>query len=209
MDMSQTNEMTINTMSPVPSISVHRLSTFENLQDLELIDVRTPAEFRELHALPARNVPLDRLDPHAVMRDRRGSSGQPVDVICRTGSRSAQACRRFHDAGYSNVVSVEGGRLAWERSGLPVVCGRPTISLERQVRIVAGSVLLLGTILGVLLHWSFLAIPAIVGTGLLLVGLTDTCGLALLLAKMPWNQAKEASSPQHQQVPCPAGRCGT
>jgi rhodanese-related sulfurtransferase len=158
-------------------------------QAIELIDVRTPAEFREVHAEPARLVPLDRLDPKAIMEARDGGKDEPLYVICRTGSRARQACEKFLAAGYSNVILVEGGTLGWEQAGLPVVRGKKTIALERQVRIAAGSLVLLGTALGALVHPDFLALPAFVGAGLIFAGVTDTCGMAMLLARMPWNQA--------------------
>ena len=78
----------------------------------DLIDVRTPVEFREMHVEFARNVPLDRLDPAAVMQSRRGSQDEPLYLICRSGSRGRQACEKFLAAGFTNVVNVEGGTLA-------------------------------------------------------------------------------------------------
>jgi rhodanese-related sulfurtransferase len=155
---------------------------------VELIDVRTPAEYGELHAEPARLVPLDGLDPEAVIASRSGSAGAPIYVICRTGSRGRKACEKFIAAGYCNVVNVEGGTLAWEQAGLPVVRGKKTISLERQVRIAAGALVLLGTALGAFMHVAFLALAGFVGAGLVFAGVTDTCGMGLLLARMPWNQ---------------------
>ena len=110
---------------------------------LTFIDVRTPVEFRELHAADARNVPLDQLDPAAIIQARNGSD-EPLYVICRSGGRGRQACEKFLAAGFTNVVNVEGGTLAWAECGLPVVRGKKTISLERQVRIAAGSLVLLG-----------------------------------------------------------------
>jgi NADPH-dependent 2,4-dienoyl-CoA reductase/sulfur reductase-like enzyme len=96
---------------------------------VELIDVRTPAEFREIHAEAARLVPLDSLDPVAIMWDRKSPQGEPLYTICRSGARGRQAAERFHAAGYTSVVNVEGGTLEWERLGLPVVrfahCGLP------------------------------------------------------------------------------------
>ena len=112
---------------------------------IELIDVRTPVEFREVHADMARNIPLDSLDPHAVMGQRHDSGDKTLYVICRSGSRAKKACEAFVLAGYTNVVSVEGGTLAWEQAGLPVVRGKKAISLERQVRIVAGLLVGIGT----------------------------------------------------------------
>lgn len=156
----------------------------------ELIDVRTPAEFREVHVQFARNIPLDQLDPVAVMQARNGSASQPLYVICHSGSRGQKACEKFHAAGFSNVVNVAGGTQACETAGLPVVRGNKAVSLERQVRIVAGSLVLLGTVLGWLVHPVFLGLSAFVGAGLVFAGITDTCGMAMLLARMPWNQCR-------------------
>src|SRR5581483_10553780 len=100
---------------------------------IDLIDVRTPVEFREVHVETARNVPLDRLDAAAVMQARNRSANEPLYVICRSGGRGQQACERFFKAGFSNVVNVEGGTMACLEAGLPVVRGKKVISLERQV----------------------------------------------------------------------------
>ena len=161
---------------------------------VELIDVRTPVEYREVHAEPARLVPLDRLDPREVMEARNGTKDDPLYVICRSGSRGRQACERFLAAGYHNVVNVEGGTLDWERAGLPVVRGKKTVSLERQVRIAAGSLVVLGTGLGAFVHPGFLGLAAFVGAGLVFAGITDTCGMGMLLARMPWNRVKDSGT---------------
>jgi rhodanese-related sulfurtransferase len=156
---------------------------------IELIDVRTPLEYRAVHAAGARLVPLQGLDPLAVMRSRAGREDEPLYVICRSGSRGELACQRFRAAGFTNVVNVEGGTLAWEQAGLPVERGKSVIGLERQVRIAAGLLVLLGTALGAFLHPAFLGLSAFVGAGLVFAGVTERCGMALLLARMPWNQA--------------------
>jgi rhodanese-related sulfurtransferase len=168
----------------------------------DLIDVRTPAEYEQIHAEGARLVPLDQLDPRAIMAARRGSSDQPVYLICRSGARAAKACEKFAAAGFANAVSVEGGTDAWEQAGLPVVRGRSkVISLERQVRIVAGSLVLLGVVLGALVHPAFYALSALIGGGLVLAGITDWCGMAMLLARMPWNQTKASRSTGNEPAP--------
>ncbi|AMV38752.1 rhodanese-like domain-containing protein [Planctomyces sp. SH-PL62] len=155
---------------------------------VDLIDVRTPVEFREVHAEAARSVPLDGLDPGAVMGARNGSKKGPLYVICRSGSRARRACEAFHAAGYPDVVNVEGGTLAWEQAGLPVVRGAKAMSLERQVRIAAGSLVVLGTALGAFVHPAFLGLSGFVGAGLVFAGITDTCGMGMMLARMPWNR---------------------
>lgn len=164
---------------------------------VELIDVRTPVEFREIHAEPARSVPLDTLEPDAIMSARIGLTDEPLFIICRSGARGRQAAEKFHAAGYTNVINVEGGTLAWESAGLPVVRGEKAVSLERQVRIAAGSLVVLGTVLGTVFHPGFLGLSAFVGAGLIFSGVTDTCGMGLVLARMPWNKAGQPSVGQN------------
>jgi rhodanese-related sulfurtransferase len=161
-------------------------------QTIDLIDVRTPVEYREVHVAAARNVPLDSLAPAAVMQARSGSKDEPLYLICRSGSRGRQACEKFLAAGYTNVVNVEGGTLACVEAGLPVVRGPRVISLERQVRIAAGLLVLLGALLGWLAHPAFVGLSAFVGAGLIFAGVTDTCGMGLMLAHMPWNRVQAA-----------------
>ena len=156
---------------------------------IELIDVRTPVEYREVHADLARNVPLDALDP--TLLPAHGT----LYLICRTGGRGRSACERLAAAGHAHAVNVEGGTLAWAAAGLPVVRGKKAMSLERQVRVAAGSLVLLGVALAVLVHPGFVGLAAFVGAGLLFAGLTDTCGMGLLLARMPWNRAPADAPP--------------
>jgi rhodanese-related sulfurtransferase len=154
---------------------------------VELIDVRTPVEFREVHVEIARNVPLDQLDAAALMQGRNGSASEPLYIICRSGGRGQQACEKFLKAGFANVVNVEGGTMACVEAGLPVIRGKKAISLERQVRIAAGLLVLLGAALS-FVHFAFIGLSAFVGAGLVFAGITDTCGMGMILARMPWNQ---------------------
>jgi rhodanese-related sulfurtransferase len=174
--------MSITTISPQKLYEIVQAG-----QNVELIDVRTPVEFREVHLGCARNVPLDQLDVAKIAAGREGSS-QPLYVICRSGSRGKQACERFLAAGYTNVVNVDGGTQAWDQAGLTVVRGKKAISLERQVRIAAGSLVLIGSLLGVIAHPYWIGLSAFVGAGLVFAGITDTCGMGMILARMPWNQ---------------------
>jgi rhodanese-related sulfurtransferase len=154
----------------------------------DLIDVRTPGEFNALHADGARNVPLDALDPAAVTGSRTDSPDQPIYFICAAGTRGGKACEKMIASGVSNVVNVTGGTNAWAAANLPVVRGKQVISLERQVRIVAGSLVLLGVTLGFLVHPGFFGLSAFVGAGLIFAGVTDFCGMAMLLGRCPWNR---------------------
>jgi rhodanese-related sulfurtransferase len=175
--------MSVATISPSGLAARQKENT-----NLELFDVRTPVEFRELHVQFAKNVPLDQLDPAKVMQGRNGTAGEPLYVICRSGSRGQMACEKFSQAGFDNVINVEGGTLAAEQAGLPVVRGKKAISLERQVRIVAGSIVLVGAVLGFFVHPYLIGISAFIGAGLVFAGITDTCGMGMLLARMPWNR---------------------
>ncbi len=160
---------------------------------VDLIDVRTPIEFREVHLQAARNVPLDRLDPKAVMAERGHAASQPLYVVCKSGSRGKQACEQFLAAGFTNIVNVEGGTLACVEAGLPVKTGKKAISLERQVRIAAGTLVLTGAVLGTFVHPYWVGLSAFVGAGLVFAGVTDTCGMAIMLGRMPWNQVREGT----------------
>ena len=160
---------------------------------IDLIDVRTPVEYREVHLEIARNAPLDQLDPAALMQSRNGSTNEPLYVICRSGSRGQQGCEKFLKAGFSNVVNVEGGTLACVEAGLAVVRGKKAVSLERQVRIAAGSLVVLGAALS-FVHPAFVGLSAFVGAGLVFAGITDTCGMGMILARMPWNQSGKSST---------------
>ena len=155
-------------------------------KSLSLIDVRTPAEYGEVHIPASQLMPLDRLDVAAIKS--AGSHGGQCVMICLSGKRAEQAYQKLEDAGCENLVILDGGVTAWESAGLPVVRGAKAISLERQVRIAAGALVLLGVILGTWVHSGFYGLSAFVGAGLVFAGVTDWCGMAMILAKMPWNQ---------------------
>ncbi len=182
------------TTPAAPSITVQELAERACREDIDLIDVRTPAEFEEVHAVAARNVPLHTLDPDAVMNDRCPDSNRPLYVICKAGGRSAQAQQKFLEAGYSCVVNVEGGTDAWCAAGLPVQRGRRTMSLERQVRITAGFLVLVSGLLAIFVHPYWAALAAATGAGLMHAGITDSCLMGMIMARMPWNQAGPAAN---------------
>lgn len=182
----------------VSTIRPHDLEALHSQgRRVQLIDVRTPVEFREMHVPFARNVPLNELDPSTLARQHSGD--EPLYFICRSGSRGKQACEKMTAAGIANIVNVEGGTLAWAEAGLPLLRGKKMMSLERQVRIAAGLLVLLGTILGWLVSPGFLGLAAFVGAGLVFAGITDTCGMGLLLARMPWNRV--AATPATPSAP--------
>jgi rhodanese-related sulfurtransferase len=150
-----------------------------------LIDVRTPVEFAEVHVPQARSVPLDELKPGALQLPK----DQPVYLLCRGGQRATKAAEKFAKEGFSQPIVVEGGTLAWIEANLPVTrSAGKFISLERQVRIVAGTIVLAGVLLAYFVDARFIWLSGFVGAGLIFAGITDFCGMGLLLAKMPWNK---------------------
>ena len=157
----------------------------KEVDSIPLIDVRTPAEFGSVHAEGAVNHPMESLD---VERLRFGKEDE-IQVICQSGGRSMKVCQKLEAAGYSNVVNVEGGTSAWQASGLPVVEGKKMMSLERQVRIAAGSLIVIGAAIGQFVHPGGFGLSAFVGAGLVFAGVTDTCGMGMMIARMPWNRS--------------------
>jgi rhodanese-related sulfurtransferase len=161
--------------------------------ELPLIDVRTPVEFDEVHVPQAHNVPLEQFDAKTLLASGQLPVERPVYLLCRSGGRASKAAEKLGHAGLDNAVVVEGGTLAWIDAGLPVSRGKAkVISLERQVRIVAGSLVLAGVLLAVFVHPYFIGVSAFVGAGLVFAGITAWCGMGLLLARLPWNSRKQA-----------------
>jgi rhodanese-related sulfurtransferase len=156
------------------------------------LDVRTPAEYEEVHIDGAVLHPLSDINPTQVQGLAQGRSS--CVVVCRSGGRARQAWERLQGSGISNLFVLEGGMNAWEGEGLPVVRGTKTISLERQVRIAAGALVFTGAVLGYFVHPAFIGISAFVGAGLMFAGITDTCGMGMMLAKMPWNTRSNKQS---------------
>jgi rhodanese-related sulfurtransferase len=156
-----------------------------------LIDVRTPEEFERIHAAGARLHPLSDFDPQRVMH-RFGAEGlgktRPVYLTCLSGVRATEAAQRLGQRGYDNVYLLDGGTQAWVDAKLPVVRGRRVLSLERQVQITLGVLVVLKVIFGVAVHPIFFGLLAALGAGLVIAGITQSCTLAKLLSAMPWNR---------------------
>jgi rhodanese-related sulfurtransferase len=163
-------------------------------ESVHLLDVRTPAEHASMHVPGVHLLPLDQLSGDRLTGVNGFAKDQPVYLLCRSGSRAQKAAAQLEKDGYSDCVVVEGGMQAWADAGLPVNRGHSNvISLERQVRIGAGLLVLAGVILGALFHPVFYLLSGFVGAGLVFAGITDWCGMGLLLARLPWNQRSAAS----------------
>lgn len=159
-----------------------------------LIDVRTPAEFDEVHALHAISAPLDRFDPKQLAASHGIENDDPIYMICKMGGRSRKACDKLVSAGFTNPINVDGGTDAWVNAGLPVVrSGRTAFGINRQVQILAGSIVLIGVLLSRLMNPWFLGLSAFIGAGLVFSGITNTCAMGTMLGKMPWNQAPKSN----------------
>jgi rhodanese-related sulfurtransferase len=151
-----------------------------------LVDVREPVEFAGERIAGALSMPLSRFDTQALPTS---SADRPVVFYCQSGNRSNQAAAQLIATGWGPVIDLEGGLNHWKAAGYPVqVDRRAPISLMRQVQIVAGSLVLLGTLLGAFVSPWFLVLSGFVGAGLMFAGITNTCGLAMLLAQLPYNR---------------------
>jgi rhodanese-related sulfurtransferase len=150
-----------------------------------LLDVRTAAEFETSHIPGAYHVPLDSLKEHRA--ELRQHLDEQYVLVCRSGARAAQAAKVLAEVGLPNLRVLDGGILAWQTAGGPVTRGRPRWELERQVRLVAGAIVLVSVVGSVLvpgLQW----VAAAVGAGLTVAALTNTCLMGALLSKLPYNR---------------------
>ncbi|MEU6215303.1 rhodanese-like domain-containing protein [Streptomyces sp. NPDC047023] len=176
-------------MSVAPSLDVGQARA--RLGELTVVDVRTPAEFASGHLPGAVNVPLDRLT-RSLPGLREASGGGPLLLVCASGARSRQAVTALASRGVA-ASSLAGGTVAWAAAGHGLGYpgggrGRAVWAMERQVRFTAGAVVLLGVVLGLVLHPGFSLLSAAVGGGLVFSALTDTCGMALVLGRLPFNR---------------------
>jgi rhodanese-related sulfurtransferase len=154
--------------------------------DVRLLDVRSPGEYESVHIRGAYNVPLDTLGEHA--EEIGATVDEPVVLICQSGNRARRAEEVLKGSRMENVHVLEGGMNGWVASGGAVKRGPRRLSLERQVRIVAGALAASGGLLALLLNPLWALVPAFVGSGLVFAGVTDTCGMAMLLARLPYNR---------------------
>jgi rhodanese-related sulfurtransferase len=165
----------------------------ERRPDVRLLDVRSPGEYESAHIYGSYNVPLDTLAEHAP--EICTQVAQPVVLVCQAGGRARKAEAALRAAGMPNLHVLEGGLNAWIGAGRLTNRGRERVSLERQVRMVAGGVVALASVLALALHPLFALLPAAVGSGLVFAGVTDTCMLGMLLARLPYNRPASCDVP--------------
>jgi len=164
-----------------------------------VIDVRTGPEFDGEHIPGSRLIPLDQIEKRA---DEVRAAPAPRLLLCHSGRRAAMAGKSLEKLHVAGLSVVEGGIDAYARAGGRTVKGTGRMSLERQVRMVAGAMVLIGVLLGFFVYPAFLILAGFAGAGLAFAGLTDWCGMGILLAKMPWNRAGAA-----QGAASPGGSC--
>ena len=170
-----------------PVVSVTELADLLGRDsEIRLLDVRTPGEFESAHIFGAYNVPIDSLSEHA---REIATVNDPIVLVCQSGQRARKAEDALRGAGMPNLHVLDGGVSAWVAAGQPVTRGTPRMSLERQVRIVAGSLAAVGGLLAVSVDPMFAWIPAVIGSGLAVAGITNTCAMAMLLARLPYNRS--------------------
>jgi rhodanese-related sulfurtransferase len=152
-----------------------------------LIDIREPDEFARAHVPGSVSRPLSRFGG----ADVRRPPGQDVVFTCRSGQRTAASGDRLADAAPGPAYVLKGGLDAWIRAGLPVRENRQApLEMMRQVQIAAGLLVLLGLGLGLTVHPGLLTLAALVGVGLTFAGISGFCGMARVLAVMPWNRVR-------------------
>lgn len=160
-----------------------RISERERLQ---LIDVRSPGEFAAGHIPGAVNIPMEQAEARLADMSRH----EPVVLVCQSGNRAGMTCEWLSKE-HPEVLVLEGGTHAWVEAGEPVVRSTSTRwSLERQVRLTAGLLVLAGVVLSLTVNPAWLYLSGLVGLGLTFAGLTNVCGMAALFSVMPWNKAK-------------------
>ena len=164
-------------------ISAHELADQLAKQRVKVIDVREPMEFAAGHIAGSLNVPLSRITRADLPRG-------PLVLVCQSGNRSAKALAQLQQQGHPDPLSdLEGGIPAWEQAGLPVrKLKNAPLPLMRQVQITAGSLVLLGLILSNVVAPTWILLSWCVGAGLVFAGISGFCGMARLLALMPWNK---------------------
>lgn len=170
----------IEMISPTDSFSLLKKDP-----QTKILDVRSAMEFSQTHIENSINIPIDMI-PAKI--GELSQSKQNYLVLCHSGTRAAMAADMLMQSGIHTAKVIEGGIARWQKDKLAVIKGQGGVSLERQVRVIAGSLVLLGIILAWLLHWTFIFIPAFVSCGLIFAGITDNCLMGTLLMKLPYNK---------------------
>jgi len=152
---------------------------------VKFIDVSSPFEFNAMHIKDSVNIPLEMLGAKA---EELIAAGDTYIIVCKTGARSSVAAEALSQAGVKMVYVMDGGIAAWHKKGFSVIKGDSGLSLERQVRIIAGAIVTFGILAAIFIHPAFIALSLFVGCGLMYAGITDNCLMGVLLMKLPYNK---------------------
>jgi rhodanese-related sulfurtransferase len=192
--MTQTTSPNTATDTGPRHVDPKTASAWLTASQAALIDVREPAEFAAEHIAGAMLVPLSKFDA----RQLPDTGGQKLVLQCKSGARARQACARLNADRHPDVWVLEGGIEGWKQAGLPTVKAAGGsgggMDLQRQTQLAIGLLVLAGTILSALVSRWFLVVTGLIGCGLVFAGLSGTCALGLLIARLPWNQCGAAKS---------------
>ena len=156
-----------------------------DLQQVILVDVRESGEYASEHIVGSLSIPLSTFDENLI----ENTGDKPLVICCQSGMRSSRASQKLLENGYEHVMQLKGGLSSWKAAGFKTQVDRHVpISLFRQVQIVAGSIVAIGTGLGIVVSPWFLLLSGFVGCGLVFAGVTNTCAMGILLMKLPYNQ---------------------
>lgn len=172
---------------PIKNIDAKSAKSLLEQGKAVIVDVREPAEHAAEKIENAKLIPLSQVCKSVLPN----CEGKKLIIHCRSGKRSAAACEKLlQEDPNLEIHNLEGGIMAWSAAGCDVKnSGKFFLPLDRQVQVTIGLSVLVGTALGYFVNAKFFIIPAFFGAGLTFAGLTGFCGLAVLMAKMPWNQS--------------------
>lgn len=180
-------------MTTIKTVDAKTVKAWLDKNEAIIIDVREPAEYAAKHIPGSTLIPLG-----VIQKDKLPAAGNKKIVIhCQLGKRGGMACEKLllSDA-QADLYNLEGGIVAWEKAGYAVKqSGKSFLSIDRQTQLTIGTGVMLGLLLGYFFHPGFLLLSAFFAGGLIYAGATGTCGLAVLLSKMPWNQRQKQDGP--------------
>lgn len=170
---------------------------------IDLIDVRTPAEFATVHVPGASLNQLDCLNCGNILASRKGQNHEPIYILCHSGARARKAADKFASYGFRECVVVEGGTQAWVDAGFEVTRGeKKVLPLDRQLQMTIGTMVLTGVLLGHFVNHNWIWLSGFAGAGLIMAGTTGFCPMRNLIALMPWNQTKACSKDSDKNSCC-------
>lgn len=177
--------MTVTNLKSIEEIDAATLKNWLDEKKVNLVDVREPGEYAGEHIPGAKLVSLSKFKPEKIklLNDKQ------TVLYCQSGNRSGKAAKQLLDAGFESVIHLKGGLPTWKQAGYEIEVNKNApISIMRQVQIVAGTLVFTGTILGAFVSPWFLILSGFVGAGLTFAGISGTCAMGMLLAKLPYNQ---------------------